>query len=172
MERVSPANRLKQLMSERNLKQVDILNMSIPYQKSLGIKMSKSHLSQYVNGKSNPDQNKLYLLGKTLNVNEAWLMGFDVPKDRVPDEKRNDENDTQEINITPIFNQLNKENQQDVYNYAEQKLASQDSKITHIPKKDKEEVIDLAAHSEIDGRVYSKEEIKGIMNYLDQFIDK
>ncbi|EHB4976908.1 XRE family transcriptional regulator, partial [Enterococcus faecalis] len=35
-----------------------------------------------------------------------------------------------------------------------------------------EEVIDLAAHSEIDGRVYSKEEIKGIMEYLDQFIDE
>lgn len=171
MERVSPASRLKQLMAERNLKQVDILNMSIPYQKSLGIKMSKSHLSQYVNGKSNPDQNKLYLLGKTLNVSEAWLMGFDVPRDRVPDEKRNYEN-----NITPIFTKLTKENQQDVYNYAEQKLAKQENeptnKIAHLPKKDKEEVIDLAAHSEIDGRIYSKEEIKGIMEYLDQFIDE
>ena len=73
--------RLNQLMSERNLKQVDILNMSLPLQKETGIKMSKSHLSQYVNGKSSPDQYKLYLLAKTLNVSEAWLLGYDVPKE-------------------------------------------------------------------------------------------
>ncbi|MCZ1702529.1 helix-turn-helix domain-containing protein, partial [Enterococcus faecium] len=73
--------RLNQLMSERNLKQVDILNMSLPLQKETGIKMSKSHLSQYVNGKSSPDQHKLYLLAKTLNVSEAWLLGYDVPKE-------------------------------------------------------------------------------------------
>ena len=39
--------RLNQLMSERNLKQVDILNMSLPLQKETGIKMSKSHLSSH-----------------------------------------------------------------------------------------------------------------------------
>ena len=43
--------------------------------------MSKSHLSQYVNGKSQPDQHKLYLLAKTLKVSEAWLLGYDVPKE-------------------------------------------------------------------------------------------
>lgn len=82
--------RINQLMSERNLKQVDILNMSLPLQKETGIKMSKSHLSQYVNGKSSPDQHKLYLLSKTLRVNEAWLLGYDVPK-----------NDNPEHNISP-----------------------------------------------------------------------
>lgn len=29
------SNRLKQIMAERNLKQVDILNLSIPFQKNL-----------------------------------------------------------------------------------------------------------------------------------------
>nr|5A7L_A Chain A, CI [Lactococcus phage TP901-1] len=73
------SNRLKQIMAERNLKQVDILNLSIPFQKKFGIKLSKSTLSQYVNSVQSPDQNRIYLLAKTLGVSEAWLMGFDVP---------------------------------------------------------------------------------------------
>lgn len=42
--------------------------------------MGKSALSQYVSGKSNPDQHKLVLLAKTLGVSEPWLMGFEVEK--------------------------------------------------------------------------------------------
>ena len=76
------SERLRQLMSERNLRQVDILNLSQKYQKELGIKMGKSALSQYISGKSVPDQNKLVLLGRTLGVSETWLMGYDVPKER------------------------------------------------------------------------------------------
>lgn len=82
------SERLKQIMKERNLRQVDILEMSKKYQKILDISMTKSHLSQYVNGKSNPDQRRIYLLSKTLDINEAWLMGYDVPVERIPDEKR------------------------------------------------------------------------------------
>ena len=44
----------------------------------LGIKLGKSALSQYVSGKSIPDQDKLVLLSKTLGVSEAWLMGYDT----------------------------------------------------------------------------------------------
>lgn len=76
------SQRLKQLMNERNLKQVDIINMSKPYQKKLGVTLGKSALSQYVNGKSSPDQHKLTLLAHTLDVNEAWIMGYDVSSDR------------------------------------------------------------------------------------------
>jgi len=62
--------------------------MSIPYQRQLGISMGKSALSQYVNDKQSPDQDRLYLLAKTLNVNEAWLMGYDVPKERKESSKK------------------------------------------------------------------------------------
>jgi len=74
------SNRLKQIMNERNMKQVDILNRSLPFQKSLDIKMGKSTLSQYVNDIQSPDQDRIYLLAKTLNVSETWLMGFDTNK--------------------------------------------------------------------------------------------
>lgn len=119
----STQQRLNQLMSERGLKQVDILNMSIPLQERTGIKMSKSHLSQYVNGKSQPDQHKLYLLAKTLNVSEAWLLGYDVPKeDREFDIPA----------IETIYKQLNPERQTKVYNFAEKQLEEQNSKITSL----------------------------------------
>lgn len=121
--------RLNKLMSERNLKQVDILNMSLPLQKETGIKMSKSHLSQYVNGKSSPDQYKLYLLAKTLNVSEAWLLGYDVPKE----DKKNDV-----PSIESIYNQLDQKRQTKVYNFAEQQLEEQNrGNVVHFPKKEK-----------------------------------
>ena len=80
------ASRLQQVMSERNLKQVDVISLSKVHQKELGVKLGKSALSQYINGKSTPDQEKLVLLARTLGVSEAWLMGYDVPmtKDEQP----------------------------------------------------------------------------------------
>ena len=77
MKKFTTAERIKQVMQERNLKQVDILKMSEPYQEQLGIKLTKSHLSNYVNGRSNPHLNSLHLLAKTLNVSQGWLMGYD-----------------------------------------------------------------------------------------------
>lgn len=71
MERTSTSNRLKQIMSERNLRQVDILEKSKPFQKEFGVKMGRSALSQYVSGKSKPDDKKLTLLSRTLDVSEA-----------------------------------------------------------------------------------------------------
>lgn len=76
------ADRLKKLMSERRLKQVDILTLSAPYCKEYNIKMNKSDISQYVSGKVEPSQEKLVVLGMALDVSEAWLMGFDVSPER------------------------------------------------------------------------------------------
>lgn len=78
----STATRLKQLIADRNLKQVDILEKALPYSKNYGIKLTKSDLSQYVSGKVVPGQEKLTILGLALNVSEAWLMGYDVPMER------------------------------------------------------------------------------------------
>ena len=74
--------RLKKLMAERNLRQVDILNLAKPYCAQLGVKLEKNDLSQYVNGKVEPGQEKLTVLGLALDVSETWLMGYDVPISR------------------------------------------------------------------------------------------
>lgn len=77
-DRLTTAERLNQIMNERHIKQVDILNLSLPYCEKFNVKMNKSDISQYVSGKSEPSQDKLVVLGMALNVSESWLMGFDV----------------------------------------------------------------------------------------------
>lgn len=92
------ANRLKQIMDERHLKQIDILNACVPFCKKYGIKMNKSDLSQYISGKAEPSQNKLFILGSALNVNETWLMGFDVSPKR---------NNCEDLNTPKFDSELN-----------------------------------------------------------------
>lgn len=74
--------RLKEIIAERGIKQVDILNAAKPFCTQYGVKLAKNDLSQYVNGKVEPGQEKLTILGLALNVSEAWLMGYDAPKRR------------------------------------------------------------------------------------------
>ena len=82
MKQYSTAQRLKQIMDARGLKQVDILRAAEPFCAKFGVKLGKNDLSQYVSGKVEPGQDKLTILGLSLNVSEAWLMGFDVPAER------------------------------------------------------------------------------------------
>ncbi len=76
------AERLKEIMEKRNLKQVDVLKLCEPYAKKFGVKFPKSALSQYLSGRNDPKQYKLTVLALALNVNESWLMGYDVPMER------------------------------------------------------------------------------------------
>ena len=78
------AERLKTIMQERGLKQVDILQLCKPLCLKYGVKLNKNDLSQYVNGKVIPKQDKLAILSEALHVNEPWLMGYDdVSKDDI-----------------------------------------------------------------------------------------
>ncbi|MBS6300532.1 MAG: hypothetical protein KH456_06885 [Lachnospira eligens] len=76
------SKRLQEIMKEKNYRQVDILNICEPYCKKFNIKLNKNDLSQYVNGKVEPGQEKLSILSLALDVSEVWLMGYDVPKAR------------------------------------------------------------------------------------------
>ena len=82
MEKVSTADRLKQIMEERNLKQIDIIRLCVPLCVEYDVKMNKSDISQYVSGKVEPSQEKLVILGMALNVTESWLMGFNTSPQR------------------------------------------------------------------------------------------
>lgn len=69
----SISNRIKKGLSERNMQAVDVCHIT-------GI--SKGSMSQYINGVVKPKQDRIYLIAKALNVNEAWLLGYDVSMDR------------------------------------------------------------------------------------------
>ena len=43
-----------------------------------------------MSGRYEAKQEALYLIAKALNVNEAWLMGHDVPKERTIVQREND----------------------------------------------------------------------------------
>lgn len=72
-EKVSFAHRLREGLALRNLQQKDLSDRTgIP----------KSALSQYCGGSFVPKQNRTALIAEALDVNEAWLMGYDVPMER------------------------------------------------------------------------------------------
>ena len=102
MKKESTATRLKLIMKERKLRQVDILEKCKPFCLKFDVKLGRNDLSQYVNGKVEPGQEKLTILGMALNVSEAWLMGFDVPKERTSMHSKNDF-----PKIASYFNKLN-----------------------------------------------------------------
>ena len=92
--------RINQIMKEKRLRQIDVLNLAKPFQEKYNIKFSKSHLSQYVNGKSNPDNEKIFLLSKVFGVTEAWLLGYDVPRyERLEEAKINEPQPPQGLKI-------------------------------------------------------------------------
>lgn len=71
------SNRLKTAMRIRNIKASEL---------SVKTGIAKSSLSEYINGKYEAKQDGVYLLSRALNVNEAWLMGLDVPMERISDD--------------------------------------------------------------------------------------
>lgn len=91
MDKTTTSARLRQLLLETGWKQADVVRMCAPLATKFNVKMGKSAISQYVSGKSLPAQRQLSVLGIIFNVSEAWLMGYDVPKERI---KREDWNHT------------------------------------------------------------------------------
>lgn len=77
----SVAARLKYIMNQRGLKQVDVLNLARPYCEKYNVKLAKNYLSQYCSGKNKPGKDILNVLSLALDVNPAWLQGFDVPQE-------------------------------------------------------------------------------------------
>ncbi|WP_243124926.1 hypothetical protein [Clostridium cuniculi] len=51
-----------------------------------------------MSGKYTPKQNNIYLIAEALNVNEAWLMGYDVPMERTNNITNSNLNFTKESN--------------------------------------------------------------------------
>ncbi|OUQ32055.1 hypothetical protein [Massilimicrobiota timonensis] len=74
--------RLKYYMNLKNIKQKDIVELCEPYCQMYNVKFNKSDISQYVTGRSEPNQDKLYVLSEALQVNIEWLMGYDFPMDK------------------------------------------------------------------------------------------
>lgn len=67
------AKRMRQAMAILNMKQTELVEKT---------GLTKSAISQYYSGKFEPKQKGIYLISKALGVNEAWLMGYEVPMEK------------------------------------------------------------------------------------------
>lgn len=90
-ERVPSSIRLRQAMDEKGMRQVDLLEAVKPYCKKYNIQISKGQLSQYLAGRNEPGQSRIFILAQALDVSESWLIGLDVPKERAPQAATSDE---------------------------------------------------------------------------------
>lgn len=78
MESVTFAERLKEAMSNKGMKQVDLLRLA----EAKEIKLGKSQVSQYVSGKAVPRENIGTFLANVLDVDMEWLYGKKQKEDK------------------------------------------------------------------------------------------
>ena len=87
---VSLAQRLRCALEDANMKAVELSERTgIP----------KSMISYYLNGKTKPKGERLYIIAKELGVNEAWLLGYDVSRNETTEQNiKNDQPTTRAFN--------------------------------------------------------------------------
>ena len=74
-------DRLREAMADANKKQADLARET---------GLDKGSISSYLSGKYEPKQKAIAALARCLNVSEMWLWGYDVPKVRTEEQKKND----------------------------------------------------------------------------------
>ena len=146
------SKRIQEGMELRGLKQADLVERT-------GI--SKGALSSYISGRYVPKQNNTFLIAKALNVNEAWLMGADVPMERIDTTAENQTRDQKELN--EIYVQLSSNNRERVLTYSKSLLSTQQLDDELATATLYQQPTTLAAHHE--GNEYTEDELKEI----DQF---
>ena len=109
------SERLKNALSERGMKQTELSERT-------GI--SKSSISEWLNGRYEAKADKIVLIAKALNVNESYLIGLDVPM-----ENEVEQSSTKTI-LDNIFNKLEKPRQEIVINTAQEQLDEQNKEKT------------------------------------------
>lgn len=78
----SIASRLRKAMDAKGKKQADLV-------RDTGL--DRGSISSYLSGKYEPKSKAIYKLSQALDVNEAWLQGHEVPMERTPESKKNDQ---------------------------------------------------------------------------------
>ena len=79
------ASRLKESMNRQQMKPIDLLHLA----EEQNLKLGKSHISQYVNGKTMPRAEILQFLSDALHVDADWLSGRTSSSQDLSSEKLN-----------------------------------------------------------------------------------
>jgi transcriptional regulator with XRE-family HTH domain len=78
----SIAVRLRKALDASGKKQADLVRET---------GLDRGSISSYLSGKYEPKQKAIYKLSAALNVSESWLLGYNVPMERSPESKKNDQ---------------------------------------------------------------------------------
>lgn len=111
------SERIKKGLEIRHMKQSELVEKT-------GI--GKSSISTYLSGAYEPKQRNIYKIAKALDVNEAWLMGLDVPMERVPHYVKTLELSNDEFELLNNYKKLN--------NLGKDKLIEYSNDLTETPK--------------------------------------
>jgi len=82
------AKRLRELLDIHKITQTELSQKT-------GI--SKSSISHYLKGDWEAKQDAIYAISKFANVNEAWLMGYDVPMNKFNMNKLSDQDIAEQL---------------------------------------------------------------------------
>lgn len=75
------SQRLREALEAAGKKQADLVRET---------GLDRGSISSYLSGKYEPKQKAIYKMARALDVSEAWLLGYDVPMLRTPEQKKND----------------------------------------------------------------------------------
>lgn len=78
----SIAVRLRKAMEASGKKQADLVRET---------GLDRGSISSYLSGKYEPKQKAIYKLSAALGISESWLLGYNVPMERSPESKKNDQ---------------------------------------------------------------------------------
>lgn len=171
------ANRIKQGLAMRNMKQADLVEKT---------KIGKSSISTYISGAYEPKQRNIYKIAQALDVNEAWLMGHDVPMERENNiSTLNNNFNNKENLILNNFNKLNDLGKLEAIKRVEEltyinKYIEADTKVIELPKKEKqiweepgkEHLMPVACHDDNlteEERAIVNKKINEILDNLDKY---
>ena len=116
--RASCSDRISLALNIRGMKQSELCaKTGIP----------KSAISQYVSGEFKPKQDRVFLIAQALGVDEAWLMGYDVPMEKQKEIPFNKVELTEgEKVLLELFNRVPEEQRQMVLQMIRVALGSQE----------------------------------------------
>ena len=103
-EQTTIASRLRYAMAIRGISQHELAKKT---------NITDASLSQYTSGIYKPKQERVMIFAQALDVSESWLMGYDVPMDRLDlDEKT--------IEMIAAYNKLDEAKKETIRNLINQ----------------------------------------------------
>ena len=133
-------------MEQKNMKQIDLVKKAA----EKGVKLGKSHVSQYLSGKTTPRSEILNFLATTLGVETEWLKGTDVSVDTL--KKETNEAGFQMENMKFDYNYNNmKENTRETVEEVQVREFKKSSKLNNVLYDVRGPVVEEAARMENAG---------------------